>query len=287
MLVRSIYYILSIFLFELEMSVHQTKQLLQKHFELQFWNSKHHFLESADCLIFCIWSWKKWSYPLLQWPDQLLKSSLNLSTHVSLLHCKRLESITSPLQPIFVPEMTIICLAEWFMEITKLASFSPLRWFVIKNFPFLIVATKQKSPAHLAPQKYTTILFGEATWTSNNWETVFFSVHWKWVLFFHFGLLLNFSNKSMKMPCTGTLIEVVVLNKHVVDETCDCEFCRHKKNKWVLCKKKSNKIPTFHFFNILSCATKFPPSNFLSISSCAIPPFFPIYPTYFSYLPYF
>ena len=47
--------------------------------------------------------------------------------------------------------------------------------------------------------------------------------------FFHLGLLLNFSNKSMKMPCTGTLIQVVVLNKHVVDETCDCEFCRHKK----------------------------------------------------------
>ena len=121
--------------------------------------------------------WKKWVFPLLQLPDQLLKSSLKLSTHVSWLSCKTLQAVTSPLQPIFVPEMTAMCLEEWFVEITKLASFSSLCWFTIKSFLFLIVATKQRSPAPLAPQKCKTILFGKINWTSNHWEMVLFLVH--------------------------------------------------------------------------------------------------------------
>ena len=58
--------------------------------------------------------------------NQLLKSFLKLSIFVYLLPCKRLESITSQLQPIFVPETTVMCLEEWLIETTRLASFSPL-----------------------------------------------------------------------------------------------------------------------------------------------------------------
>ena len=45
-----------------------------------------------------------------------------------------------------------------------------------------------------------------------------------------------------------TLIRVVVLNEYVVDETCDCDFCKHKK-KTMGSFEKRNQM-------------KFPPSTF-------------------------
>ena len=47
-----------------------------------------------------------------------------------------------------------------------------------------------------------------------------------------------------------------------------------RKQKRVLCKKNSNINSHLPFFCISSCATKFPPLKFSSISSCAISPFF-------------
>ena len=84
-----------------------------------------------------------------------------------------------------------------------------------------------------------------------------------------------------------TLIEVVVMNEHVVDETCDCESYNHKKKtKNLVCKKESNNIPIFHFFLHLFMCHKFSTLQILQyFFLCHLCFFLLIIPILFPYLP--